>query len=335
MNNIKNSKKEIIKKIEEKRQSLVIAYIAGDKPNFGTKIADDVIPLFYNLLKDIGKVKKLDLFLYSRGGSVLTPWRLVNLLREFTDYFSILIPFRAHSAATLIALGADEIVMTPLAELSPIDPSITTPFNPRSDLSQNKPIPISVEDIINYFELARKELKIEQATDLAEIFLKLADKLDPIALGRIYRSYLQIRHMASQLMTLSGYDNMENINKEDIIEKLTQKLYSHESIICRREAKEYGLRVVKAEEEVAGKVEDLLWELYAEFSRELQLDIPFNPQKKYEEENISQFNLPRAVIENRIVRYVFSSNITIHKEKIDQHINYNINVGDLGWIFEK
>lgn len=327
----RNKRKELIENIEKKRKTRLIAYITGDKPNFGTKIADDVIPLFYNILRKIGKVENLDIFLYSRGGNTLTPWRLVNLLREYSNKLSVLIPFRAHSATTLIALGADEIIMGPLGELSPVDPSITTPFNPKSDLSKNKPIPISVEDLINYFDLAREELGINEPSNLVEIFKKLVDKLDPIALGRVYRSYVQIREMASRLMSLSKYD--DDIKKKDnIVELFTKKLYSHDYIVARKEAETYGLKIIPAESKEACEIEDLIWDLYLDYDKELKMNEPLNPSKIMDEsKNTTSFILPRAVIESREIAYSFNSNITINKIKKGNKLNYNINVGDLGW----
>jgi len=308
----------------------MIVYITGYKPNFGTKIADDAIPLFYNILKKIKKVENLDIFLYSRGGNIVTPWRLVNLLREYSNKLSVLIPFRAHSAATLIALGADEIIMGPLGELSPIDPSIMTPFNPRSDLTKNKPIPISVEDLINYFDLAREELEINEQSNLVEIFKKLVDKIDPIALGRVYRTYIQIREMASRLMELSKYDNAKERN--NIVELLTKKLYSHEYIVARREAKNYGLKIIYAESKEASEIEDLMWLLYSEYAKELKMDKPLRPNEEIDEnKNKTSFVLPRAVIESREIQCSYNSNITINKVKKGSGFSYNINVTDIGW----
>lgn len=121
-----------------------------------------------------GKVKlwqrnNIDLMLYTRGGDMVTPIRIVKIIRSFCKKFSILIPYKVHSAATLIALGADEIVMTKLAELTPVDPTTGHPFNPRDPVDQKKPIPISVEDITSYFLLAKDKVKIKE-DKMAEIY---------------------------------------------------------------------------------------------------------------------------------------------------------------------
>ena len=155
------SRLELIKQVEKQRDSAVICYIAGDKNQFSTKIGDDVIPILFRHLELIGNKDNIDLLLYTRGGDMVAPIRIVKIIRSFCKKFSILIPYRAHSAGTLIALGADEIVMTKLAELTPVDPTTGHPFNPRDPVNQKKVIPISVEDITSYFLLAMDKIKIK------------------------------------------------------------------------------------------------------------------------------------------------------------------------------
>ena len=83
-------------------------------------------PLYDHLvnLDFAGKTKKIDLYIYSRGGDVSVPWTVASMVREFCDEFNILIPYKAHSAATLRSLGADNIIMGRKAELAPIDPTL-------------------------------------------------------------------------------------------------------------------------------------------------------------------------------------------------------------------
>ena len=57
----------------------------------------------------------------------------------------------------MIALGADEIVMSNLSELSPIDPSAANVFNPPDPMNPQNRIPISVEDVMAYFDLAKNK----------------------------------------------------------------------------------------------------------------------------------------------------------------------------------
>jgi|KBSMisStandDraft_5_1062788.scaffolds.fasta_scaffold158503_2 hypothetical protein len=109
----------LIKKIEEIRGSTVISFLTSLRQNVPAQIAEDSVRVFFDhlLLLPSRPVAKFDLFLCSNGGSGTVPWRLVSLFREFSKKFNVLIPYRSYSAATLIALGADEIVMHPFAEL--------------------------------------------------------------------------------------------------------------------------------------------------------------------------------------------------------------------------
>jgi ClpP class serine protease len=136
-------------------------------------------------MQTIGKIKNVDLFLYSAGGDTMVPWRLVSMIREYCDKFSVVIPYKAHSSATMIALGADEIVMSNLSEISPIDPSTANVFNPLDSANPQNRIPISVEDVMAYFDLAKNKFKIKGDEELSRIFTKFVEsnpQIHPLAL---------------------------------------------------------------------------------------------------------------------------------------------------------
>ena len=59
--------------------------------------------------------------MYTRGGNTLAGWSIINLIRQFCDELEIIIPSKAHSTGTLMALGANSIIMTKQATLGPID----------------------------------------------------------------------------------------------------------------------------------------------------------------------------------------------------------------------
>jgi len=82
------------------------------------------IPVLGNVLLKIGDVKTLNLVLHSPGGDGTVVEKFVGLCCAQCNRFRVLIPNEAKSAATLIALGADEIVMGPPAELGPIDAQV-------------------------------------------------------------------------------------------------------------------------------------------------------------------------------------------------------------------
>src|SRR5262245_7572616 len=97
---------ELIQRVDALRGSQVICFLTSLRPNVPSQIADDSVRIFFEhlLLLPSRPVEKLDVFLCSNGGSGTVPWRLVSLLREFSKHFGVLIPYRAYSAATLLAL---------------------------------------------------------------------------------------------------------------------------------------------------------------------------------------------------------------------------------------
>ena len=64
----------------------------------------------------------VDLILHSPGGSVEPVESIVAVLRSQFKHVRVLVPVMAKSAATMIALAANEILMPIGAELGPIDP---------------------------------------------------------------------------------------------------------------------------------------------------------------------------------------------------------------------
>lgn len=269
----------LIKQIEKSRNSKVITYITSDRQGpVNARIAMDIIPIVSAQLRKIGRVPKIDLFLYSSGGDTMVPWRLVSMIREYCDTFSVLIPYKSHSAATMISLGADEIVMTDLAELSPIDPSTANVFNPTDPANPQSKIPISVEDVMAYFDLAKSKFGIKSDAELAKIFNKFVEanpQIHPLALGNVNRIHNLIRMLAKSLLK-SHKKRMTDNEIATIVDYFTEKLYSHQYFIGRREAKDdLGLKnVVNADSDLA----KLMSELYEEYKKEMGLGANWNAE---------------------------------------------------------
>src|SRR5439155_10612970 len=173
-----------IKQIEETRGSQVICYLTSVRPNVSAQMSDDAVRVFFDhlLLLPTRPVEKLDIFLCSNGGAGTVPWRLVSLFREYAKSFSVLIPYRAYSAATLLALGADEIVMHPFAEMGPIDPTVSNDFNP-TEQNTGRRLGISVEDVKAYVNFIKTTVGITHEDELIQAVLALTRKVHPLALG--------------------------------------------------------------------------------------------------------------------------------------------------------
>jgi hypothetical protein len=205
-------------------------------------------------------VEKLDLFLCSNGGSGTVPWWLVSLFREFAKSFNVLIPYRAYSAATLLALGADKIVMHPFGELGPIDPTVANDYNPIDPTGRR--LGISVEDVTAYVQFIKDTVGITHEDELVRAIEILANKVHPLALGNVERFLAQSRMMARKILQTHVQPPDEH-TMEEIVEDLASKLYFHGHPINRREAK-HDLRL-KVTVDLTPELEQALWDLYRDY----------------------------------------------------------------------
>ncbi|OHB14682.1 MAG: hypothetical protein A2431_00535 [Candidatus Zambryskibacteria bacterium RIFOXYC1_FULL_39_10] len=313
------SKLEIIKKIEAKRNSKVITYITSDRQGpVGARVAMDIIPIVSEQLRKIGKTDKIDLFLYTAGGDTMVPWRLVSMIREYCDTFSVIIPYKAHSAGTMIALGADEIVMSDLSEISPIDPSTANVFNPVDPANPQNRIPISVEDVIAYFDLAKNKFGIKNDEDLTKIFNKFVEanpQIHPLSLGNVNRTHNLIRLIAKRLLK-SHKNRMKDDEIDKVVKYFTEDLYSHTYFVGRKEAKEdLGVKsVIEADSELS----DLMSNLYSEYANEMELqNTIWNPQNEIGV-NASQNNKEYKVafVESAILSKVYKLTMEFKRQQV-------------------
>ncbi|WP_243131547.1 SDH family Clp fold serine proteinase [Desulfallas thermosapovorans] len=291
-----------------------------------TRIAPDVVRVIYRHLELIGNRTRLDLILYTRGGDVLTPWRLVNLIREYTEHFSVLVPFRAYSAGTLLCLGADEIVMGKMGELGPIDPSIINAFNPQDPSNPSARLPVSIEDVYSYMTLIAEKMGNYDEGTMARAFLLLAEKIHPLALGNVQRNWLLIRSLAHKMLGLRrGALTAEQV--QNIVEYLTEKLYAHNHMIARREAKEdIGLPVTYADNEL----NNMLWAIYEDVAADLKLAEPFNPVEIMRG-NRTEFEVASGLVESEYGSDYFVFSGVVERKDYPDTGQVNVNINKQGW----
>jgi hypothetical protein len=69
--------------------------------------------------------KGITLILDAPGGDGLAAERMIQVCRSYSGAdFETIVPARAKSAATMVCMGADRILMSPTSELGPIDPQV-------------------------------------------------------------------------------------------------------------------------------------------------------------------------------------------------------------------
>ena len=103
------------KAVAEKHNARVVVY-SGDIDNRG------VGRLLQALKLEKGNRPNTFLVLTTNGGHADAAYRIARLLQTVSRRFYLFVPERCKSAGTLLALGANEIVMTPIiSELGPLD----------------------------------------------------------------------------------------------------------------------------------------------------------------------------------------------------------------------
>lgn len=240
-------------------------------PGITKQFNSDVKEPLFRILKETyssGDATGIDLCLYTRGGETNAVWPIVSLIREFDPDFQVLVPFRCHSAGTLVALGSAKVVLTPLSELSPIDPSTGNQFNPIDESGKGR-LGISVEDVKAYRSFTIDHLGLDpdcgcnKAVAMQPSLDRLTEKVHPLAIGNVHRVHQQIKKLAAALLGLHDL----GVPSDSVINALTTEFYSHLHMINRDEATQIlgEGRVEFASAELAAALDDLLYHYEDEF----------------------------------------------------------------------
>lgn len=250
----------VLERLEQERQHPAIVYWTTQLAKISVAAE---LPI-YDQLRIIGPQDTIDLVLFTNGGDTEAPWRLISVLREFCNRLAVLVRHRALSAGTVLSLGADEIVMTPLSTLGPIDPSRTHPLLPRRE-GAIEAEPISVQDMRHAMQFIKEAAGSGDQVGtpytpaaLAKIFTALFDKIHPLAIGAIEQSYALAKLIAKRCLGthMTGADAEGEINR--IVDTLCDDYKSHAYQISRREARQIGLKVHDASPTVDAILTDLL-----------------------------------------------------------------------------
>ena len=269
-------KKDVHPKLQALEQVMsypVISYFLDD----GAPLADEQMEHLYEHLRRVKKQDRLGLWVHSRGGATEVPWKIVSLLREYAEWFSVLLPYRAHSAATHLALGANEIVATEMTEMGPVDPSRRHPLLPKEEQPPqvgsggttpvSTPIPISVQDLRHVLDFVKREMGEDLSPDAAaRVYTALFDKVHPLAIGALEQSWALANQVTERVLSTHMDPEADGEQIEALCNRLSDHYKSHVYPISRREAQEMGLPVRDA----TGDESTAMWNLYLAY-RGLQI----------------------------------------------------------------
>jgi len=283
---------DLIKEIETSRDSNVILYSTSNKQpgaHFGTLIENDILDYFRKILKSFKNKKKITLLLNTMGGNLETPWPLVSLIRAYSDSFEIIVIKEALSAGTLVSLGADKIIMLPYSYLSPIDPARNS--------TNGK---LEIEDIMGFINFVKEKVGISEQNALAEVVKELTKEVTPTVLGSVNRTHSLIRRLARQMLDLGNKVN--EMQKKEVVQNLTQDLYFHGHRINRIEAKTligFGDMIEYADDSLTNTCELIMEEV----EDILELNKIFDIKAMLGNKTEVDYNLNRAIIYSRSIKF--------------------------------
>lgn len=261
----------LFERLEASRGRPLITYVTSSRPNASGAMAADAVPEILAQLRALPEgTAKLDLLIASNGGDPTVAWRIASLLRETVPFFSVLVPQAAFSAATLIALGADQIVMHRHANLGPVDPQITVQRVKKD--GQSEQIQFGAEDLAAFLEFARLKVGLTDQQQLTTVFQLFCNEVGSVPIGIASRSSQLSVSMGEKLLRMHMKEGDQQ-RARTIAEALNKNFFHHGYPVGRTEAKSIGLKV----EEPTPEDERLLSDIWLDFEKEMQIREPFNP----------------------------------------------------------
>ncbi|MDP2647581.1 MAG: hypothetical protein Q8P24_21840 [Desulfobacterales bacterium] len=263
--------RSLIESIEQKRQgSRLFCIVYNDRGplHLTTMLTPSALKPLEAILSRVGKMSSLDVFLRSTGGITEVPWRIVTLLREFSDRLGIIVPSIALSGATHIAIAGDELIMTPFSVLGSVDPTRNHPLLPKDAVG--KPIPTSVEDLKHCIKFIREQLGESEKQNLALIISELFKYINPLAIGALEQSYNLSKLITKKCLT-TRKEPLTDEKINGIVDQLAGGYFSHSFLISRAEVeKDLDLPVTRPDAELTELISRLENHYVERFEKEMQ-----------------------------------------------------------------
>lgn len=244
-----------IKEIEDITGRQLLVYTANvNKPESTLNLEDKIG--FSDLIQDIQK-SEVDFLINSPGGLVEITETIVGMIRSKFKNVRFAVPNLAKSAATLLVLSGDELLLDYRSELGPIDPQIKY-----SSIDGQKME--AAEDILDGFEEIKKELT-EKGPAATPAYVPLLNKYTVALLRGCEKARELSRTLATHWLTKYMFCSEKDSEKPKKIADYfasRDKTLSHSRAILIDKCIELGLKVVdlrKSENTVLAKK---LWELW-------------------------------------------------------------------------
>ena len=193
-----------------------------------------------------GKLAKdILLIVHNDGGFIEPAFQISKICNDYKkNKFIVAVPRRAKSAATLVAMGADEIHMGDLGQLGPIDPHI-----------EGLPA-LGVYDVLD--TLAEVVTTYPKSVDLFSQFLE--HEMDFGTLGWLVRVPESAHQYAQKLLSKNYTEEQHKDQIKKIAQTLVKGYKDHGFIIDAEEARvvlgnDIGKKMIKTNTKIIDKVE--------------------------------------------------------------------------------
>jgi hypothetical protein len=187
---------------------------------------------------------------------------MVNLLRQFVGQLTVLVPLECASAATMLALGADKILMGPLAHLSAVDTSLTHDLSP-IDRDNNR-VSVSQDEVQRVVRLWQKEAVQEASNPYESLFAHV----HPLVIGSADRSSALSTKLCVEILS---YHLKDSKKAEEISDILNSGYPAHSYPIMLQEAQRIGLNAEPLDEDINQLLFELN-EIYSEMGQRASTD---------------------------------------------------------------
>jgi len=217
----------------------------------GGSICQNDVMAMSQLLDTRKHANAVGLFLKSDGGNPEAALRLVHMLRSKFKRIVLYAPFECASAATMVALGANEIHMGPTSYLTAVDSSLKHQLSPVD--SRNEVVSVSQDEVSRILRLWKEQHV--KGNPYPEVYRYL----HPLVIGALDRSSSLSIRICKELLS---YHMPTGKRAERISRELNANYPSHSYPITAREARKLGLNV----RDLGVREGDLLRELNALYS---------------------------------------------------------------------
>jgi ClpP class serine protease len=224
-------RQERIRRIQERTGSKLICFVAADR----VEITREDTLGFADLLHGLEPSTPIDLLLQTLGGDIDAAEKLITMVQNVAAdaRLRVIVPDCAKSAGTLMALGADQIVMSNSSELGPIDPQVEW-----RDRSGNV-LMHSVNAHLEAFERHKEALNADPADRVARMML---EKLEPGTIELFRNLHSRARKLAELLLQKRMLkDGAWTKPATELLD--TSRWYTHGQVIDSKAAKDMGLEV--------------------------------------------------------------------------------------------